>query len=290
MTVTDLLGAELARFAEALAPHGVPVIIGGGYGLLLRQQRAEASAEPTLMPVPLARSTTDLDVFLSVEVVADAEAMGAIGRVLGEMGYTVVEGAKHYQFAREVVYRGRTVPLKVDLLAPPPRPGTELRKQVKVDARRVRPRTRADGAPVVQAHTTEEAFTVAEHTLALALGASGATVRVPHPFSFLLLKLFAYRDRREDEGKDFGRYHAYDLYRIVAMMAEAYLETAGALRDRYAGDEIVVDACRIVADLFSEPDASGALAVLEHARTVRVELASGDLNTFTGVLSELFPP
>lgn len=292
MTILDLLRDELQRLATALEPHGVPVIIGGGYGLLLRQQHVEARGEPTLRPIPTARSTNDLDVFLTVELVSDAEKMAALGTVLADLGFEAVEGAEYYQFARPVTYKDRETSLKVDLLAPPPRPGTELRAKVKVDSRRVRPKSRDKNAPIVQAHTTEEAFTIAEHTLVLPLGSAGVVeVLVPHPFSFLLLKLFAYRDRREDPEKGFGRYHAYDLYRIIAMMTAMDFEQAAALRERYLDDEIVLEARRIVATLFGDADAEGALAVLEHARAVAAAaLTHEDAADFTNDLGELLPP
>ena len=290
-TILDLLGDELQRLATALEPHGVPVIIGGGYGLLLRQQHVEVSGVRTLRPIPTARSTNDLDVFLTVELVADAEKMAALGRVLADHGFEAVEGAEYYQFARPVTYGGRATSLKVDLLAPPPRPGTELREKVKVDVRRVRPKKRDKSAPIVQAHTTEEAFTIEEHTLVLPLGGTGGVeVLVPHPFSFLLLKLFAYRDRREDEEKGFGQYHAYDLYRIVAMMTAEDFQQAEALRDQWLDDEIVIEARRIVAELFGDADAEGALAVLEHARSVADRTLTGeDAAAFTNDLRELLP-
>ncbi len=291
MTILDLLGDELQRLAAALKPRGIRVIIGGGYGLLLRQQHVEDSGVPTLRPIPTARSTNDLDVFLTVELVADAEKMAMLGTVLADHGFEVVEGAEYYQFARPVTVGGRETSLKVDLLAPPPRPGTELRAKVKVDSRRVRPKKRDKSAPIVQAHTTEEAFTIEEHTLVLSLGGSGVEVLVPHPFSFLLLKLFAYRDRREDEVKGYGRYHAYDLYRIVAMMTAKDFQQAGALRNRYLDDEVVIEAREIVAELFADADAEGALAVLEHARTVADRaLTREDVAAFTNDLGELLPP
>lgn len=283
MAITDLLGAELQELATKLAPHDVPVIIGGGYGLLLRQQHVEASGEPTLRAIPEARSTNDLDVFLTVELVADAEKMAALRDVLKELDYKAVEGAEHYQFARDVAYRGETRQVKVDLLAPPPRDPAVL-GQVKVDSRRVRPRATKN----IHAHTTPEALTIGEHVLTLGEEAP-VEVLVPHPFSFLLLKLFAYRDRQGDEAKAFGRYHAFDLYRIVAMMTEVDFAEAEGLRDRYLEDDIVREARAIAAELFHGPEAQGALALLEHARQVLAGVTREDVAAFADDLAALLP-
>lgn len=67
--ITDILGQELQRLAEIVNPVGVPVIIGGGYGLLLRQRYIENGGHRTIRAIPLARSTQDLDLFLTVEFV-----------------------------------------------------------------------------------------------------------------------------------------------------------------------------------------------------------------------------
>ena len=285
MTFTDLLGAELQRLATTLAPHNVPVIIGGGYGLLLRQQHVEASGEPTLRAIPEARPTNDLDVFLTVELVADAEKMAVLRDVLRQLGYEPIEVAKYYQFAREVDYRGETRQLKVDLLAPPPRDPTVLR-QMKVDSRRVRPRATKG----IHAHTTPEAFTIGEHVLTLTLGEEvEVTVLVPHPFSFLLLKLFAYRDRQRDDAQEFGRYHAFDLYRIIAMMTETDFAEAEELRDRYLEDGIVREARAIAAELFHGKEAPGALALLEHAQQVLAGVTRKYAEAFTADLAALLP-
>jgi hypothetical protein len=34
-----------------------------------------------------------------------------------------------------------------------------------------------------------------------------AEIFLPHPYTFLMMKLFAFRDRLEDTNKEFGRYH-----------------------------------------------------------------------------------
>ena len=36
-----------------------------------------------------------------------------------------------------------------------------------------------------------------------------------------MMKLFAFRDRKEDRDKNLGRHHALDLYAIVAMQVES---------------------------------------------------------------------
>jgi hypothetical protein len=51
-----------------------------------------------------------------------------------------------------------------------------------------------------------------------------------------MMKLFAFRDRLSDPNKEFGRYHALDLYTILATTTEQEWEYALHLRDQYKDD------------------------------------------------------
>lgn len=79
---------------------------------MLRQQHVQESGRRTVRDIPDARSTNDLDIFLSVEIVNDAAKMGALGDVLRTSGYTSVEGAEPYQFRKDVTYWGSAREIK----------------------------------------------------------------------------------------------------------------------------------------------------------------------------------
>jgi hypothetical protein len=66
-----------------------------------------------------------------------------------------------------------------------------------------------------------------------------------------MMKLFAFRDRLNDSDKEFGRYHAFDLYTILATMTEEEWRYALELRDRYRGHPYVVKAGELVSEYFS---------------------------------------
>ena len=283
----DPLRGELYTLALALRGRDVPLVVGGGYGLLLRQRHLVESGAQTLRRVPPARSTEDLDVFLSAELIADTGRVVALRDALAALRYEGVEGALYYQFEREVDYRGQRRTVKVDLLAPLP-DDDNARAGLKYDGRRVRPRD----VRGIHAHTSPEALTVAEHPLAVELGGDGGpvTVYVPHPYTYLVLKLHAYRDRREDADADFGRHHAFDLYRTLAMATEPEWESAQALRDRFGVAEPVREAGRIAHDLFGGEIAPGTLALQEEARRSGFDLLGQDTLAFMRDLHELFPP
>lgn len=198
--------------------------------------------------------------------------MQSIRKALDELGYEPIEGALYYQFARKIDYLGQARSLKIDLLAQVP---VEGRGRVKMDKRRIRPRSFAG----LHAHTTPEAITVDRHLLPVHLGQEPETVTVyvPHPFSYLVLKLAALRDRIGDSR---GAYHAFDLYATLAMMTEREWDEGNSLRDEYRETDALRDAQSIVRDLFAGADSRGVLRLREQAAIERHPLTSDDVAAF----------
>ena len=133
--------------------------------------------------------------------------------------------------------------LKFDFLAAPVL-GEEAKK-VKADVRRIRPRGKTEQP--MHAHTTPEAVTIEEHLISVDIGEVSQPIEVflPHPFSYTLLKLFALRDQVDNEAKEFGRHHAFDIYTTWAMMTEEELIRAEELRTQYANADIMSEAIKI---------------------------------------------
>src|ERR1700741_4220690 len=160
----DPLLDQLRQFANKLAEKNIPLVIGGGYGLLLKAQHIQRTGARTrLEQIPIARSTGDIDLFLTTEVIVDKNKMAAIRKALDELGYSPVPGAEYYQFFREVVIAGVPSNLKFDFLAAPPT-GKQAEK-VRADDRRIRPREKTETP--MHAHTTPEAMTIEEHLISL---------------------------------------------------------------------------------------------------------------------------
>ena len=267
----DPLLNQLRQFAENLAEKNISLIIGGGYGLLLKANHIQRTAARTrLDQIPIARSTGDIDVFLTTEVIIDMNNMAAIREALDELGYSPVPGAEYYQFFREVTIGGAKRNLKFDFLAAPVL--GEQAKKVKADVRRIRPRGAAEAS--MHAHTTPEALTVEEHLLPVDIGEADERVEVflPHPFTYVLLKLFALRDQIDNEAKDFGRHHAFDIYSTWAMMMEEEFAQAEQLRGAYANVGVMAEALQIAHALFDDENSPGMIRLKEHARHENVEL------------------
>jgi hypothetical protein len=106
-----------------------------------------------------------------------------------------------------------------------------------------------------------------------------------YPYTFSMMKLFAFRDRLDDSDKEFGRYHALDLYTILATTTEEEWEYALQLRDQYKNDRFTIEAGHLVSDYFSGPERLGMIRLRE-SHYYRTEL---QIEKFMSVLQELFP-
>jgi hypothetical protein len=283
----DPLLEQLRQFAERLAEENIRVIVGGGYGLLLKANHIRRiEARTRLEQIPIARSTGDIDVFLTTEVITDKNNMDTIRQSLDALGYSPVPGAEFYQFFRKIDIAGVPRNLKFDFLAAPVL--GELAKKVKADVRRIRPR--GSTKTPMHAHTTPEAVTIEEYLLSLDIGETGKPIEVflPHPFSYTMLKLYALRDQIDNEAKEFGHHHAFDIYTTWGMMMEEEFVQAEELRIQYADVNVMSEAIRIANTLFADENAKGMIRLKEHARIEKVELV--EIGEFIKDIRTLFLP
>ena len=282
-----ILKTCLLEFLYELRNVDFRLILGGGYGLYLKQMHLqELPIFQTLIPGdfwPTPRGTEDLDIYLTTEVVVDGERMGSIQTALDSLGYRAIESAKYTQFAKTLP-GGMNV--KIDLLTGPQEHFADS-PEVRVDARRVRLRKSVN----LHAHPTDEALALGTDTMEIEIDGvlpSGesysSAVYIPSAFDFLLMKLFAFRDRCQDEKKDLGRHHALDAYRVIAMMPEQEWEqTLGRIAE-FGDHPIVVEARHIAQEFFDSPESVGSVRMQEHP------LWSDDmaLHEFLAALRDLF--
>ncbi|HZT83148.1 MAG TPA: hypothetical protein VFA26_23165 [Gemmataceae bacterium] len=286
MSQPDTLTSNLLDLLHELHPLSIPLTLGGGFGLYFKRRWVQESGARTLLRVlPAIRPTIDLDIFLRAEVLADRARAAAIAAALRRLGYEAVEDARYMQFVQRAA-GGGPVTAKVDLLVGPL---GEQKRRMEVNRPRVRPRGPSIG---LHAHLTEEALSLEEDPIAheiagrLSSGEAWAgTLHLPQAFPYLLMKLCAFADRKEDARKDLGRHHAMDLYTIVALTTELEYEAALARSARYADNPHRRRACEIVAGDFSGPESLGVLRLREHA------LFTDDMqiDPFLSVLAEIFP-
>ncbi len=246
--MNDPLREALVELATEAQAKGIRLVVGGGYGLVLKTELVEASGQPTVLGAPrVARATADLDFFLPVEVISSAEKSRQFREILDRLGYEPVETAKYFQFKRGVDYGGRRRSIKIDLLAPPV-------EGAVTDSVRIRPRDYRG----LHARITPEAETVHWSTTRMQLG--GTSVELPHPYSVLLLKLHALRDRIMDGEAQLGANHAEDLFNTVALLTESEFEEI----ERFRGNADAESSARLIMnELFEDATSLGSIRVRE---------------------------
>lgn len=282
--IPDLQTALLDLLHE-IRDTELKLIIGGGYGIFRKVDHAQRSGFRTLLDKwPEPRSTNDLDLFLRPEFLIQPEKLRPLAKALENLGYKVVAGAEKYQFAKPGP--NDIGGIKIDLLTGPT--GQFQQTRAKADQRRVRPRPSVGihAHPVDEAVTLEQELTPVVITGSLSSGEDwSAKVFLPHPYTFLMMKLFAFKDRFEDENKEFGRYHALDLYTIVATTTEQEWRYALELRNQYKGLPSVEETAQLVSHFFSSIEDMGIIR-LKESPYYRSNL---QLEEFILILQELFP-
>lgn len=286
ITIVDLQTSLLDLLHE-IEGSEIKVIIGGGFGIYLKVVHVAQEGRRTLWREwPEPRSTNDLDLFLRPELLIESEKLTPLAEAIERLGYQAVAGAEKYQFVKPGAGGADPGSVKIDILTGPQSrfKGTKVR----ADARRARPHPSIG----IHAHPVDEALTLEEGLFPVVISgtlgsgeASTAEIFLPHPYTFLMMKLFAFRDRVADADKDFGRHHALDLYTILATTTEDEWAYALKLRDQNRDQPGVIEAGRLVSEHFSATDRLGIIR-LKESPYYQPELR---LDDFMSALQELFP-
>jgi len=290
MNQLQTLGGGLCDLLKRIEGAEIKLIIGGGFGIYLKMEHARKLGARTLIDPefwPEARSTNDLDLFLRPELLIDSVKLKPLALAISDLEYEPVPGAEKYQFIKDADGGAGAAKLKIDILTGPRESFSNT--NVRVDDRRVRPRPSVG----LHAHPVDEAPTLERNLLPISVSgtlSSGETstgeVCLPHPFTFSMMKLFAFRDRLErdpDQGK--AQYHALDVYSILATTTEDEWAQAQALHEELQHHPRVIEAALIVREHFAEPNQMGLIR-LKESRYYRDDFR---LREFSSALLELFP-
>ena len=294
----DRLGSGLLDLLFELGAAAPPLMIGGGFGLFLKREHLKRGNEKTIIEQPelwpKARSTKDLDVILPLELLVDSERRRPLADALSRLRYHPIEESKYWQFAQPGDPGEGKPGIKVDLLGGPLLGLLgRFERQFQKDNRRWRAKSKGQPSVHLHARKTLEAIGVEEEPLFIPIEGRRSTgeqyqaqVCLPQAFPYALMKLFAFRDQKDnpDPRKDKGRHHALDLYAIVAMMTEPEYEFAKRAREKYAGNAKVREAAEIIRQDFAGPESIGVLRLKEH----HLYDAAMDLDTLLSVLREIF--
>lgn len=178
MNPYDALEASLLDLLYELKETSISLIVGGGYGIYLKQQHVRETGKQTLLrEIPAARSTNDIDVFLRTELLADKDRSIELASALRRIDCKTVDTAKYYQFTRKTDIAGEQRVVKFDLLTGPLNPEVDKSK-VLIRNRRVRP----SGIKKIGIHgrMTEEALGIEQHLVPISISgvrSNGASYR-----------------------------------------------------------------------------------------------------------------
>jgi hypothetical protein len=230
----------------------------------------------------IVRSTNDLDCFLGADVISDSSKTRRIAEVLQVLGFASIQD--HWQFSKTLDSRGE---LHIDLLAADVPASLRDKIQRPNDQRRLRPK----GFDRLHGRRTPEAVTIHQHTTRMDASTNGreAYVLVPHPMSFILMKLFAFRDRLGDSSNEYGAYHAFDALQIVDSLDQTEWSEAQMLLADPSAAAIVGTAQSIVATHFESARSDGSIRLFDYARSRQgIPLTVAQLEHFVEELRDLF--
>jgi len=287
----DPLVHHLAELAKELDTENIPIILGGGMGLYLRQKFLSRQAARYPFDL-LARSTEDLDIFLSSGLIADAGKIDALRHTIDRLGYQVVPNARNFQFKKTVLLYGQGRTIKIDLLAAPPR--EEDMVLVSVKKPRIKPRKCVTD---IHAYLTEESagiefgkLVIEPELLDPSLRLKNRILFLPSAFNLLILKFHAFEDRKNEEESYFGRHHAWDIFATAVRMNEADWAAAKEHLGLHAARQYIKKAAGIRKADFSSRSGLGLLRLRENdAYKQERELYDKYLDSFIADLAALLP-
>lgn len=244
-----------------VAPAAQRLILAGGFGLRIKQAYLASRGETTLItPIPPARPTTDLDLFLRMDLFIEAGAQDQIREHLRGLLYKPLQ--PNWQFVKPMGGPRSNREIVVDLMARHPVEG----ESVKLRPPRV-------GQNALHGRSTEEAFAIELNPLAIpvqgvtSLGeAVTVDVILAHPYAMLNMKVRAAHDwlkmeRGEIKRKDFSEKHAYDVYMLIAMLTNIEFDECRNLAAEFANCEIAASIRQEALALFSTSAAPGSREV-----------------------------
>jgi hypothetical protein len=289
MNQLQTLSSALCELLKQIEGTDIRLVIGGGFGIYLKVDHVRKLNVRTLIDPefwPEARSTNDVDLFLRPELLMDSTKLKPLAQAIYELDYKPVPGAEKYQFIKTAGEETGTAKLKIDILTGPRDAFAKTRAHV--DARRVRPKPSVG----LHAHPVDEAVSLERELLPVVISSLLRTgeqwsgqVFLPNPFTFAMMKLFAFRDRlQRDPDQAKAEYHALDVYSILATTTEPEWAQALVLRDKFHRHPFVIEAGRIAHEFFGRPEQMGLIRLRE-SRYYRSDFKLGD---FSSSLLELF--
>jgi len=264
---------------KALGPAADDFVVAGAQAMKFMLQRA--------------RATKDIDFVL--DVVGLKTASVSVGAKLKELEYTVVEGARNFQF--EKVIPGTTEKIRIEFMAPEE---FKREKDIRVDVEKGVHARACTGGSIAVAES-------ALHELSGKLpdGSSfSASIRVTKPHALVMLKLLALDERYRNvrgpaearHDREEARTHAADIVAIVSAQVDLKQFKAD-FEEQFKNDAVLgVRVLKILGSCFRESTSPGLLVYEEFIvadkpldRDARREVSS-ELGRAHKIMSVVLPP
>jgi len=271
----DVLLEAAVELAAELHQFGLPLILGGGLSLYIRTGILEKQRSARFIHQASQRSTKDIDVFLTTDIIVSETESRIVRDTLNKLGYRVK--TNYFQFERKL-HQGKSV--LIDLLAPPVEEDESREIRVRTAASKLHARRNRD-----------------------AMGIHIGLVQVPEPllqgscgniflvssFNYIILKLNALKDRVEDEVSDYGRHHAYDIFATVIDMDENDWRNAIGHLQNEREKPYIQSAIELAKTFFGHEEAMGVIRLKENkAYQNDAAIFNSYLNEVRNDLLELF--
>ncbi|MBU2493329.1 MAG: hypothetical protein KJ571_11945 [Bacteroidetes bacterium] len=260
----DHLISALKELANQLRKHDIPLIVGGGLSLYIRTFLDKKGRSPRYPRRVVQRSTKDIDIFLTSDLIVDSEKITTLRDSLEHLGYKPKPNALYFQFIKEVKINDSTREIEIDILSQPPQDKdlqkTKIRNfrinPINIDNFHARLANEAKGINFGQLPV--ESFSETSG------GEKISNIFVPSSFNYIILKLHAFRDRKDDESVDLGRHHAYDIFAIVTDMDKNDWDNAVEHFNDEKESDYIKSSIEIVTEFFSSPTSLGILRLQEN--------------------------
>lgn len=283
---SDFLLETLSSLAKEFDKIKVPLILGGGLSMYIKIRFMKKKRSPRYQLLPFQRSTKDIDIFLTSDIIVNPVVIENIKSVISYLGFNVKTA--YFQFIKEIDFEGSKKEVILDLLSQP----VTLREleKVKVSETRIRPK---DVDEFHAFHHKEAAIIntnliKVEDFVDRSLTNLFQNVFLLSSFSFIVLKLHAFRDRINDDKKDFGRYHAYDIFSAIIEMDDIDWKASQSQYTSYESNHVIIESKKIIREYFSNMDSLGIIRLKENQLYARDrEEYDKYINSFIEDLNEL---
>lgn len=229
---------QLAELAIACQHHAVKPIICGGLGVYLSFCRKEGEIRQMI------RATQDIDLMFCRQDLLEEAKRKAMAEIITEkLDYVVQEDKKYHGFRKDP---GQ----ELDILVPPIKELPQKNYRLRIVE------------STLHGHITSEAEFIDEDLIEIALSdiakdcPEGGKVKlyVPCPTNFMIMKLYAFKDRIEGARQNLDRAiaHAFDVYIIIMLTDINDFKEGQKFVSRHKQSDILHKTKHIVEHYFSK--------------------------------------